>query len=160
MCIILEKKIVSFREAGQVFILKVKNIHRIIMAIPGIFVVIVLFLSRQIELAMLLLVFDVIGTFGGIWWLSASKKVAERMQNALSKAHGHILTPSRILRIFAVCIVVVFVMWGMVSLVKIAVGNVVNLRCVMDIPQQAWVQFGNCLKDAGNCTNPLLACKG
>jgi len=137
-----------------------KNLHRLIMAIPGLFVVAILFLSRQVELALLLLVFDIIGTIGGIWWLSASKKIASRIYHAVSKKHGTIFTPSRILRIFALCIVAVAVMWGMVSLIKIAVGNVVNLRCVMDIPQQAWTEFGNCLKEAGNCTNPLLACKG
>ena len=139
--------------------MKAKNLHRIIMAVPGVFIVIVLFLSRQIELAMLLLVFDVIGTVGGIWWLSFSKKLANRVHDATSKKHGHILTPSRMLRIFAIVIIGVFILWGMVSVVKIAVGNVVNLRCIVDIPQQAWIQFGDCLKAGGNCTNPVAACQ-
>ena len=129
------------------------------MAIPGVFVVIVLFLSRQIELAMLLLVFDVIGTFGGIWWLSFSKKLAHKANDTISKKHGSLLTPSRIIGIFAVAVVAVLVMWGMINLVKVALGNVVNLHCVSDIPQQAWTQFGECLKSGANCTNPMLVCK-
>lgn len=140
--------------------MKKKNLHRLIMAVPGIFVVIVLFLSRQFELAVLLLVFDIIGTAGGIWWLSFSKTLANRAHDELSKKHGHILTPNRILRIFVVAVVAVFVLFGMVALVKVAVGNVVSLRCIADIPQQAWVQFGECLKASGNCTNPMLVCKG
>lgn len=140
--------------------MKTKNLHRIIMSVPGVFVVIVLFLSRQIELALLLLVFDIIGTAGGIWWLSFSKKLAERTHSTLSKKHGHILTPSRLIRIFAVCVVAIIIMWGMVLLVKMAVGNVVSIRCVTDIPQQAWTQFCECLKTGGNCVNPVMTCKG
>lgn len=130
------------------------------MAIPGLFVVLILFLSRQLELALLLLVFDIIGTVGGIWWLSFSKTLTRRIYDSVSRKHGHILTPSRILRLFAVLLVAGFVVIGMASLVKIATGNVVNLRCVMDIPQNAWIQFSECLKTNGTCTNPLLACKG
>jgi len=140
--------------------MKKNNLHRIIMAVPGLFVVAVLFLSRQLELALLLLLFDIIGTIGGIWWLSFSRKIAHRLHAALSRRHGNILTPARVLRIFAVVIIGVFVLWGMVILVKTAVGNVVNLRCVAEIPQNAWIEFGECLKSSGNCTNPMLACKG
>jgi len=139
--------------------MNVNNLQRIIMAIPGVFIVIVLFLSRQVELAMLLLVFDIIGTAGGIWWLSFSKKLAERVRDTASKKHGSLLTPSRLLRLFLIIIVAGCVLLGMVWMVRVATSNVVDLRCITEISRDAWIQFGECLKNNTICTNPFLACK-
>jgi len=78
------------------WITKKENLHKLILAIPALFVVSVLILFRQSTYALILIVFDLLGVIVGTWWLKASKKIALRIRSSirlnLDRLHGLIIS--------------------------------------------------------------------
>jgi uncharacterized membrane protein YqjE len=136
-----------------------KRMHQLITAIPGLFVVVVLFLVRQIELAMVILVFDIIGAIGGIWWLHFSKKLADKLHSANYSKGGLIASkPVRIVLVIFVIAVALAAVWGIATVMKSIVPHLIDPKCIEQIHQQTWIEYGECLNSGRTCTNPILMC--
>ena len=136
-----------------------KKLHQIIMAIPGMFVVLVLFLSRQIELAIMLLIFDVIGTIGGIWWLQFSKKLADKAHGGVYHKKLH-LKPVKIALVAIVLVMAIGMAFVFATLIKTVVAAATyDARCINAIASQEWIKYAECLKNGGSCMNPAAVCK-
>ena len=136
-----------------------KHLHQFITALPGLFVVAVLFLSRQIELALLILVFDIVGAIGGVWWLHFSKKLAHRAHTAYhTKGEGPVIRPAKIALIAVVVIIALAAVWGIATVAKTIMPQLIDPNCVAQIQQQEWIDYGQCLDAGSTCISPLSAC--
>lgn len=60
--------------------MKTTTIHRIILAAPSTVVTLILFLTRQLSVAFLMLGFDILGLVAGVWWLGYSQKLAKKIK--------------------------------------------------------------------------------
>lgn len=118
----------------------------------------VLFLSRQLELALLILVFDIIGSIGGVWWLHFSKRLADRTHSTMRARHGPGVKPAKIALIAIVVVVALAAVWGVATVLKTVMPQLIDPRCVAQIPQQDWIDYGECLKAGKTCTSPLATC--
>ena len=138
------------------------RLHQLITALPGLFVVAILFLSRQIELALIVLVFDIVGSIGGVWWLHFSQKIAHRAHEAYHapREGGPMIKPVKIIMIIAVVGIALASVWGIATVIKTAVPQLVDPRCIAELPQQIWIDYGQCLEAGKTCTSPLATCGG
>jgi uncharacterized membrane protein len=136
-----------------------QRMHQIIMAIPGLFIVVVLFLSRQVELAIILLIFDVIGTIGGVWWLQFSKKLADRAHSGAYEGKLH-MRPVKIAIVAVVLVIAIGAAFVFATLIKTVIAAATyDAGCIALIPSQDWINYAECLKNGGSCVNPVAVCK-
>ncbi|GEM_PF-3083053 len=136
-----------------------KRMHQLVMSTPALFVVLVLFLSRQVELAILLLVFDIIGAIGGVWWLQFSKKLADRAHKGAHHSKIH-LRPVKIAAVVVVLVIAIGAAFLFAGLIKpIVAAATYDAHCINAITQHQWQTYGECLKNGGSCINPVVTCK-
>lgn len=133
--------------------------HQLIISAPALFVVLVLFLSRQVELAVLLLIFDVIGAVGGVWWLQFSKRLADKVHRGVYHEKIH-LKSVKIALVVLVLAAVVGTAFLFATLLKtVTAAATLDAQCVRSIVPQEWLKYAECLRNGSSCINPAMACK-